>query len=462
MILERYIARSLIGPFFLGFGVVTFLLMMEMLLDLLDLILGKGIPIGTVARLFLLALGWILALSVPCGVLVASLMTFGRMSQDNEIIALRASGVHLFRVLGPAVVLGAIVAIGLILFNNYVLPKTNYAYATLLQDITRRRPTAEIRAGVLIEDWPGYELFLRRLDDRTGEMTDVVILDATQSPQSPRTIVASRGFVHYRPEEQSLTLDLEDGEIHEAIPSSPRGEYRRLRFEHQTLLLAQEGDLWRQTGARRPGQREMSVDQMQAEVDRLANERALGEARITEQLQAISLASPAEVDRLDPEGKLPRVGLGHALGSTLQRWIGRTAPPDSTGTELDGATRRTIDEIRAQQRDNANLSRRIDEYRVEVHKKFSIPAACVVFVLLGAPLGMRARRGGLAAGFLSVGFFVFYYLCLIGGEQLADRELLSPAVAMWLPNVVLGAVGARLTLGALRTGQAPRRSQKAR
>lgn len=461
MILERYIARSLIGPFFLGFGVVTFLLMMEMLLDLLDLILGKGIPIGTVARLFLLALGWILALSVPCGVLVASLMTFGRMSQDNEIIALRASGVHLFRVLGPAVVLGAIVAIGLILFNNYVLPKTNYAYATLLQDITRRRPTAEIRAGVLIEDWPGYELFLRRLDDRTGEMTDVVILDATQSPQSPRTIVASRGFVHYRPEEQSLTLDLEDGEIHEAIPSSPKGEYRRLRFERQVLLLAQEGDLWRQTGARRPGQREMSVDQMQAEVDRLAKERALGEARITEQLHLISLDSPADVDRLDPGGKLPRLGLGHALGAAIQRWIGREAAPDSTEAALDGDTRRAIDEIRAQQRDNANLSRRIDEYRVEVHKKFSIPAACVVFVLLGAPLGMRAKRGGLAAGFLSVGFFVFYYLCLIGGEQLADRELLSPAVAMWLPNVVLGAVGAWLIVGALRTGQASRRSQKA-
>jgi hypothetical protein len=91
-------------------------------------------------------------------------------------------------------------------------------------------------------------------------------------------------------------------------------------------------------------------------------------------------------------------------------------------------------------------AKKADQLRVEVQKKFSIPAACIVFVLVGAPLGIRARRGGLAAGFLSAGFFMFYYLCLVGGEQLADREYLSPWVAMWLPNVVLGALGVALVV----------------
>jgi hypothetical protein len=94
------------------------------------------------------------------------------------------------------------------------------------------------------------------------------------------------------------------------------------------------------------------------------------------------------------------------------------------------------------------IQRRINSFRVEIHKKFAIPVACVVFVLVGAPLGIRARRGGFSIGFLSVVFFLFYYVCLIGGEQLADRSILPPWLAMWIADGVLGLLGAFLTLRA--------------
>lgn len=105
--------------------------------------------------------------------------------------------------------------------------------------------------------------------------------------------------------------------------------------------------------------------------------------------------------------------------------------------------------------------RRINELRVEIQKKFSIPFACIVFVLVGAPLGIMARRGGLAAAFFSAVFFIFYYLCLVGGEQLADRLILPPWLAMWLPNLVLGALGVYLTIRAVLSGQ-PARPQRQR
>jgi lipopolysaccharide export LptBFGC system permease protein LptF len=92
------------------------------------------------------------------------------------------------------------------------------------------------------------------------------------------------------------------------------------------------------------------------------------------------------------------------------------------------------------------LERRTAALSVEIQKKFSLPAACVVFVLIGAPLGMRVRRAGPAVAFVSVAFFLFYYLCLVGGEELADRLLLPPWLAMWLPNLVLGAWGVLATL----------------
>jgi lipopolysaccharide export system permease protein len=121
-----------------------------------------------------------------------------------------------------------------------------------------------------------------------------------------------------------------------------------------------------------------------------------------------------------------------------------------------------MDAIQMRELEIDALRRRLDSLEVEVQKKFSIPAACLVFVLVGAPLGMRARRSGISVAFLSILFFVFYYLCLAGGEELADRELLSPWFAMWAPNIVIGAIGLVLTLQAAELIRRPRRRRPRR
>jgi lipopolysaccharide export system permease protein len=122
----------------------------------------------------------------------------------------------------------------------------------------------------------------------------------------------------------------------------------------------------------------------------------------------------------------------------------------------------TADIIQMRQMEVEALDRRAQSLEVEVQKKFSIPAACLVFVLVGAPLGIRARRSGIAVAFLSILFFIFYYLCLAGGEELADRRLLAPWVAMWTPNIVIGAVGLVLTLRAAEMIRRRPRRRRAR
>jgi hypothetical protein len=117
----------------------------------------------------------------------------------------------------------------------------------------------------------------------------------------------------------------------------------------------------------------------------------------------------------------------------------------------------TMDAIQMKQLEIDAFARRLNSLEVEVEKKFSIPAACLVFVLVGAPLGMRARKSGIAVAFLSILFFVFYYLCLAGGEELADRRILAPWFAMWAPNIVIGAIGLVLTLQAAELLRRPRR-----
>jgi lipopolysaccharide export system permease protein len=437
-LLERYVLRQLIRPFLLGAIVVTFLLTMDFLFDYLDLFLNKGIDLLTVLRLFGLGLGWMLALSIPCGVLVGVLMAFGRLAQDNECTAMRASGIHLLRVLSPALGAGLLLAIGLTLFNNYVLPDMNHAFAGLLVAINKKRPTAEIQEGVFIDQFDGYNMFIGKLDDRTGRMQDVLIYDFSRPAEPPRTILARRGRLEFDAAAGRLSLHLESGEIHEAAKGAS-AVYRRMEFERQSLNIQGAVDALEPAGGRSRGQREMDIGEMRGKIAELLAEGDRYRERSRRVLDELGAVSVHQLPGMQRPSALARL-LGALHGVREPR---APALPEEFWTP---ERRRQAEEAKVAHLQAQAAAKKADQYRVEIHKKFSIPAACVIFVLLGAPLGIRARRGGLAAGFLSAGFFVFYYLCLVGGEQLADRDYLVPWLAMWLPNLILGILGLALVV----------------
>ena len=165
-ILERYVLREHVYPFLIGFSVVIFLLTLDFMFDLVDLAIGKGIGAGVVLELFVLSLGYMVALAFPCAVLIACLATFGRLSQDNEISAMRANGVNLFRIIGAPLYAALVLAGLLVLFNNLVLPESNHRLANLMADVGRKRPTATIQEGVFVDDFVGYSIFVEKVDDR--------------------------------------------------------------------------------------------------------------------------------------------------------------------------------------------------------------------------------------------------------------------------------------------------------
>lgn len=433
-ILERYVLRQLVRPFLLGVLIVTFLLTMDFLFDYLDLFLNKGVPLLTVLRLFGLGLGWMLALSVPCGVLVGVLMTYGRLAQDNECTAVRASGIPLLRLLSPALAGSLLIAIGLALFNNYVLPDMNHAFANLLLAINKKHPTAQIQEGTFIDQFDGYNMFIGKLDDRTGRMQDVLIYDFSRTEEPPRTILARRGRLAYDGSQGLLSLFLDEGEIHEAARgTSP--VYRKMRFAQQTLTIQGARDEIDAAGGRSRGQREMAIGEMRRRVEELLVERDRHRERSAQGLQQLGLASIQQLPGM------ARTSLFAVLLAALRPSASPAPPPEAFWTP---ERRRQAEEAKVAYLQGEAAAKKADQLKVEIEKKLSIPAACIVFVLVGAPLGIRARRGGLAAGFLSAGFFMFYYLCLVGGEQLADRQVLPPWVAMWLPNAVLGVLGLAL------------------
>jgi lipopolysaccharide export system permease protein len=185
--------------------------------------------------------------------------------------------------------------------------------------------------------------------------------------------------------------------------------------------------------------REMSARDLLRERDSVATQYVY--ATFDKRMQLIAAGIPeGDLDVLRPE-TLP---LATRLQGLFALGSGRTDPM----ARLIEGRPELRSEIELWRREREGYLRRMAGLSVEIHKKFSLPAACVVFVLLGTPIGMRVRRAGPAVAFVSVAFFLFYYLCLVGGEELAGRLLLPPWLAMWLPNIVLGAWGIVWTLKA--------------
>jgi lipopolysaccharide export system permease protein len=438
-ILQSYILRLHLVPFLLGFGVVTFILEMDVLFDYLDLVVNRGVAPGVVAQLFVLSLGYIVALSVPCSVLVAVLMTFGRLSQDNEITALRASGVNLASVLVGPLLAAGVLTYGLTLFNNHVLPRSNHAFANLLIDIGRMRPTVKLQEGVFITDFPGYNLLVQSVNGRTNEMRGVTIYQFNPDGP-PTTILANRGFLSYTRDGRTAVIELKDGEIHE-IPTEEGGsrKYRRLVFKTHVLYIPGAGGVLERTVRDTRSDREMSARSLISERDRLERQYddAL-KAQIT-RLKRLGAAPPGL-----PSVRPQHTTASERLAGGWAKIVGYEDPIGGWNSDNPGVR----SEIELWRMERESLRKRIAGLSVEVHKKFSLPAACIVFVLLGAPIGMRVRRAGPGVAFVSVAFFLFYYLCLVGGEELANRLLFPPWLSMWLPNLVLGLWGLNATLKA--------------
>jgi len=456
-ILERYVLREHLFPFLLGLSVVVFLLTLDFLFDLVDLAIGKGVGAGIVLELFALSLGWMMALAVPCAVLIAALATFGRLSQDNEIAAMRANGVNLMRIVGAPLAAAAVLASLMVVFNDRILPETNHALANLMLDVSRKRPTTQISEGVFIDGFEGYNIFVEKVNNRTNEIRGVKIYQLSSSAR-PTTILADWGVIHNSPDGRVVTLELHDGEIHEVPPNDQERVYRRLMFKTHIINIRNVGaDLERSGGAAR-GDREMSIGMMRSQIrairkDLEAAVAARDQLLLGEGFKDYESFVKAAIPRQAPGGIWGKIR--GALRAVLPIKPQTSLPPGSAPSRYIPPV--TMDLIQMRQLEVETRDRRISGYEVEINKKISIPAACLVFVLVGAPLGIRARRSGMGVAFISILFFVFYYLCLAGGEELADRRIVEPWLAMWIPNIVIGAIGTVLTLQAAEAIQRPRR-----
>ena len=460
MRLWRHIVRSHIGPFLFSNAIIIFLFLLQFLMKRAGDLVGKGLGTWVLMELVALNLAWMLVLSIPMSVLVATLMAFGKMSADNEITIMRASGMSLYKMMTPVVIAAAMITVALTWFNNEVLPEANIRLQVLMTDIVRIKPTLSLQAGVFTSenDLPNYRILVRKTFEKSNDLEGVTIYDLSD-PRKNVVVTARTGRVSFSEDYSTILMDLHDGEIHDTETGSTR-QYRRLRFKRHRVAIPASGFGFQRSSSEnaRRDDRTMSSAMMQAIVDSIRasqSEKIDGfSSRVVDHLRRLFRGGPGFFASA-PSRPLASAMLGTpAADGTADSVKGKADSTKYSSEDSLRAIYRTITDIRQLQRQAlAEVGsidfddKQQDRFLVEIYKKYSIPVACLIFVLIGAPLGTMARRGGFGMGAgLSLGFFLFYWACLIGGEKLADRDVLSPFWGMWVANLVLGVLGVILTI----------------
>lgn len=393
-----------------------------------DKLVGKGLDTWVIIQLILYNLAWMVVLVVPMAVLVATIMAFGAMSQNNEIAILKASGISLYKMILPPLFASIILALSLVYFNNKIYPDANHAARLLMEDITRKKPTLSLVPGVFSQEIPNYSILVRKIDESTNELKDITIYDYSYQPKI-NIVTAEQGKIYLARNNKKLMMDLYNGEIHET-DNNDELLYRKLRFARHKIALPADQFTFEQSALGGPrGDRELGAPEMVNIVDSL---------KIIENEYQFNFNQQVDRILISPDLKETRISENNLFSNFIYNQVKQRISRD-------------------QYLINSNIQRLkyikndINRFMVEIHKKYSLPFACIVFILIGAPLGTMTRKAGfgIASG-ISLVFFLIYWAFLIGGEKLADRGLLSPFLGIWGANIVLGILGVLLIVKSAR------------
>lgn len=356
-ILRGYIMNELLGAFFMSLAVFTFVLVMGNIVKLAEMVIAKGVDLIYVIKLFGYLTPYLLSFSVPMSILTATLLCFGRLSSDNEITAMRASGISLYKMASPVIMIGLALSLGLLWMNDKVLPVSHYQTRKTLVEIGIKKPTAFLEEGTFIKNFKDYIIFIYNIK---GNKLNGIRIYQPQKDRPVRTIIAKSGEFGVDEERQVIRLRLYNGSSDEPDFDNPLRFYK-LNFKVYEVTLNLKDYIPKIE--KKP--KDMSIAEIKQEISKLKSE--------------------------------------------------------------------SIEDI--------------NSLKVEMYKKFSLAFSALVFVIMGIPLGITARRSERSVGFgISLGIMIIYYILAVGCESISLKGMLDPAIAMWIPNILLLFFGVFLNL----------------
>jgi len=438
--LDFLILRSFLGPFVVTFFIVLFTLTMQFYWLYMDELIGKGFGVGVTLQLMLYMSATLFPIALPLGILLASIMTFGNLGENFELVAIKSSGISLYRFMRPLIVFIGIISVLAFFFNNYVIPVTNLKSYSLLYDMRNQKPAMNIREGIFNKDIDGFSIRVGKKEKDGQTIHDVIIYDHTTGKGSDKIVLAKDGKMYPSKDKRYLIFELNDGWRYEEDNTDNNHKQTRMHFGkwYKVFDLSKFAFTRTKEELFKGNNEMMNVRQLNSNID-----------TVTQKMKA----AIKDVDRyLNPYftlyQKRPQDSLLHrniAAGkgkvSTYKKDFFDLVPDSSRQhvAQITESNLRNVERlVKIVSMDTKLRNENLNQFRIAWHKKFTLSFACMLLFLIGAPLGAIIRKGGLGAPvIIAIGFFIIYFIISSTGEKLSQQGAVKPWYGMWMASAIL-------------------------
>ena len=447
-----YVLQNFLVLLMMTFLICVFILLMQFVWMHVNDLVGKGVAVTVLAEFFIYASATVVPLALPLAILLASLMTFGNLGEKVELTAMKAAGISLFRIMRPLIVAIGMISVGAFFFSNNVLPAAQTKLWTLIFSLRQKSPELAIPTGEFYKGIPDHQLYVRHKDTKTGLLRDLMIYDFSNGYRDAAVILADSGRIYFTADKKFLKITLYSGEAFENLNDQQKSRntigsvpYRRETFSTRSMLIEFDSGFQRYDDSILEDQHvSKNLVQLIHSIDSVS-----GISDSIAAVQGHELIATHYLNReIQPNEPLTAVDRQTIESHSVDQAIARMTKPRQL------ATARAAVESARQAADRVSFNRvmlndtqyYIRRHEIELHRKFTLSFACLIFFFIGAPLGAIIRKGGLGMPtVISVVMFIIYYMIDNTGYKMARDGLWDVFQGMWLSSAILLPIGIFLT-----------------
>lgn len=449
--IDIYLLRNFLTLLVATFFICVFIFLMQFLWMHVNDLVGKGVDVSVFGEFFIYACATVTPMALPLSILLASLISFGNMSELFELTAMKAAGISLFRILRPLIIACTFISIGAFYFSNSILPQSQVKLWALIFSLRQKSPELDIPVGEFYDGVGGINLRVASKNRETGMLYNVMLYDYSKGFQNATVVLADSARLYFTEDKQYLLFALYSGESFENIQSQQQRAtksqknvpYRREMFSEKQMLVAFSTDFSRYDDSVLDDQHvSKNTARLLQSIDSVS---VLAKERGHEQGERMVKSNYFGRDRNNEAVVLaPETGLNYDIDSLYE----------SLTPELKKRVNQVMRDKAIRLRDDIEYNglmlnehlRYIRKHEVELHRRFTLSFACLIFFFIGAPLGAIIRKGGLGIpAVISFIMFIFYYIIDNTGYKMAREALWPVWMGMWLSSFVLLPIGIFLT-----------------
>lgn len=440
----KFILGTYIGPMILTFFIVMFILLIQFLWMRIDYIIGKGLSMGVIIELLMYASATFIPMALPLATLLASIMTMGNMGENNELLALKAAGISLPRIMRPLIVLMFFVCIGSFFIANNLTPYSWQQMMTLLSDFRNTKHEMKLKDGIFFNGFDNMSIRVDRQDPVTNKLTNVLIYN-NRDREKMQTIVADSGYLKMSPDRKYIVVTLYNGQIYEQNRNWEWFNSATMThhvFDYQVSMIPMSGFAFDRSSMEQFKNNSDSKNMMQLsyDIDSLKIARDSLQGRFKNVIVKNYLLKRYEKFQLDSIPEMPQMYVAHTVDTMNVN--DRNAVFNSAMQVTNDAKNYLKYEIENVKYPSLMLYRAQESFQ----EKIALPFSIMIFFLIGAPLGAIIRKGGLGMPIvISVSFFIFYYIISITGENLVRDGALPAYIGTWMASFILFPIAIFLT-----------------